>query len=174
MNIYPMYIILTTEIYIHPLRVHLLRHVLGTCPRLLWTWCMKKMLMWMKNEQRTKSASSSRGFNRYTRKSMNSWRRVKHSINLGMTSTGLIISSRLEIGYGFTSARNDWRVKEINSSPFDMDPSLFWRKVVPMIFLSCKCGELETFWASHDHGRLKKFQVIYIYNWVDMHIRWKI
>jgi hypothetical protein len=59
----------------------------------------------MKREQRIESASSSRGFNRYTRQSGNSWRKFKHNIRLGMTSIGLIISSRLETGYGFTSAR---------------------------------------------------------------------
>jgi hypothetical protein len=35
----------------------------------------------MKNEQRTDPTSSSRGSNRYTRKSRNNWRKVKHSIN---------------------------------------------------------------------------------------------
>jgi hypothetical protein len=61
----------------------------------------------MKNEQRIKPASSSIGFNRYTMQSGNNWRRVKNSIKLGMTSTWLIISSRLETGYGSTSVRND-------------------------------------------------------------------
>jgi hypothetical protein len=61
----------------------------------------------MKNEQRIEPASLSIGINRYNRKSGNSWRRVKHSINLGMTSIGLIINSRMEIGYGFTSAGNN-------------------------------------------------------------------
>jgi hypothetical protein len=37
----------------------------------------------------------------------NSWRKFKHSIKLDMTNTGLIISSRLETRYGFTSARRD-------------------------------------------------------------------
>ena len=54
-----------------------------------------------------KPASSFKGFNRYTRKSGNSWRRVKHSIKLDMTSMRLIISSRLETEHGFTSIRND-------------------------------------------------------------------
>jgi hypothetical protein len=61
----------------------------------------------MKNEQRIEPAISSRGFKRYTRKSGNSWRKFKHSIRLDMTSTWLIISSRLETGYGFTSTRRD-------------------------------------------------------------------
>ena len=26
----------------------------------------------------------------------------------------------------------------------------------------------------HDHGRLKKFQVLYIHNGVNLHLRWKI
>ena len=61
--------------------------------------------MCMKNEQRTEPASSSRGYSRYTRKLGNNWRKVKHNIELGMTSTWLIISSRLETRYGFTSPR---------------------------------------------------------------------
>jgi hypothetical protein len=31
----------------------------------------------------------------------------KNNINVGMTRTRLMISSRLETGYGFTSTRND-------------------------------------------------------------------
>jgi hypothetical protein len=57
----------------------------------------------MKNEHRKNAAISFIGSNRYTRKSGNNWIIFKHSIHLGMTSIGLIISSRLEIGYGFTS-----------------------------------------------------------------------
>jgi len=125
-----------TEIYIRPLRVHLLRHVLGTYQRFLWTWCMGDMSMWMKNELRTKLASSSRVFRRYTRKSGNIWKRVKNSRKLDTTSTDLIISSRLETEYGFTSVRTDWRVKARNSSPFVMDPSLSSIKVVPILFVS--------------------------------------
>jgi hypothetical protein len=33
--------------------------------------------------------------------------KIKHSIKLDMTNTGLIISSRLETRYGFTSTRRD-------------------------------------------------------------------
>jgi hypothetical protein len=40
---------------------------------------------------KTKLAISSRGSNRCTRKSRNSWRKFKHSIKLGMTNKGLII-----------------------------------------------------------------------------------
>jgi hypothetical protein len=68
---------------------------------------MGKMLIQMKKEMKTKPASSSRGYNRYTKKSGNTWSKVKHSIKLGMTNKGLIISSRLETKCGFTSARKD-------------------------------------------------------------------
>ena len=61
----------------------------------------------MKSEQRKDPASSSRGYNRYTRQSGNSWRKVKNNIKLDMTSTGLITSFRMETKYGFTSARRD-------------------------------------------------------------------
>jgi hypothetical protein len=37
----------------------------------------------------------------------NSWRKVKHSIKIDMKNTGLIINSRLETRYGFTSTRRD-------------------------------------------------------------------
>ena len=50
----------------------------------------------MKNEQRTELASSSRGSSRCIRYSGINSRKFKHNIKLGMTSTGLIISSRLE------------------------------------------------------------------------------
>jgi hypothetical protein len=96
---------------------------------------MGEMLMQIKKEQRTEPTSSSIGSSRCTRKSGNSWGKVKHNIKLDMKSTGLIISSRLETAYGFTSTRRYRRVKEIKSSPFIMDPSLSWRKVVPMIFV---------------------------------------
>jgi hypothetical protein len=68
---------------------------------------MGDLLIQMKKEKRIDPASSSRGSNRCTKQSENSWRKFKHSIKLDMTSTGLIIISRLEIGYGFTSARRD-------------------------------------------------------------------
>jgi hypothetical protein len=120
-----MYNMLTSGPYILPLSVHLLRHVLGTYPRFLWTWFMGEILMQMNKEQRMKLAISSRGSNNCTR----------HNIKLDMTSIGLIISSRLETGYGFTSTRINWRVKARKSSPFIMDPSLYWIKVVPMLFI---------------------------------------
>jgi hypothetical protein len=66
---------------------------------------MGDMPIQMKKEMNTKSASSSRGSSRYIKQSGNNWRKVKHNINLGMTNTGLIISSRLETRYGLTSAR---------------------------------------------------------------------
>ena len=59
----------------------------------------------MKKEIKTKPTSSFRGSNRYTKQSGNNWRKLKHSIKLDMTNTGLIISSRLETIYGFTSTR---------------------------------------------------------------------
>jgi hypothetical protein len=68
---------------------------------------MGEMLIQMKRELKIGPTSSSRGSNKYTKKSRNSWRKSKNSIKLEMTSTGLIISSRLEIGYGFTSVRRD-------------------------------------------------------------------
>jgi hypothetical protein len=68
---------------------------------------MGEMSIQMKKEMKTEPASSSRGSRRYTKQSGNSWRKVKHNINLGMKNTGLIISSRLETRYGFTSTRKD-------------------------------------------------------------------
>jgi hypothetical protein len=50
----------------------------------------------MKKEMKTGPISSFKGFNRYTKKSGNSWRKFKNSIKFDMTNTGLIINSRLE------------------------------------------------------------------------------
>jgi hypothetical protein len=66
---------------------------------------MGEMSIQMKKEIKIEPASSFRGSNMYTNQSWNSWRKFKHSIKLDMTNTGLIISSRLETRYGFTSAR---------------------------------------------------------------------
>jgi hypothetical protein len=66
---------------------------------------MGEMSIQMKKEMKTEPASSSRGSNRYTKQSWNSWRKVKHNIKLYITKTGLIISSRLDNRYGFTSVR---------------------------------------------------------------------
>ena len=82
------------------------------------------MLIPMNKEMKTWTKSSFKRFKNYTKQSGNNSRKVKHYINLSMIDTWLIISSRLETGYGFTSARNDLRVKERNSSLSDMDPSL--------------------------------------------------
>jgi hypothetical protein len=68
---------------------------------------MGDMLIQMKKEMKIDATSLFRGSSRYTKKSRNSWRKVKHFINLGMKNTGLIISSSLETRYGFTSARKD-------------------------------------------------------------------
>jgi hypothetical protein len=59
----------------------------------------------MKKKMKTEPASSSIGYRKYTKMSGKNWRKFKHSINLGMKNTGLIISSRLETRYGFTSVR---------------------------------------------------------------------
>ena len=48
---------------------------------------------------------SFREFNKYIKQCKGSWRRVKPSTRLAMTSIELIISFRWEIKYGFTSAR---------------------------------------------------------------------
>ena len=61
----------------------------------------------MNKEMKTEPVISSRGSSRYTKKSENSWKKVENSIKIDMTNTGLIISSRLEIEYGFISTRND-------------------------------------------------------------------
>jgi hypothetical protein len=107
MKRYPMYNMLTIDPYIPPLSVHLLRHVLGIFLRSLWTWCMGEILIQMKKGMKTRPASSFKGYNRYTKQSGNSWRKVKHSIRLNMKNTGLIISSRLETTYDFISPRKD-------------------------------------------------------------------
>jgi hypothetical protein len=64
---------------------------------------MGEVSIQMKKEMKIEPTSSSRGSIRYTKQSGNSWRKVKHNIKLGMTNIGLIISSRLETRYGFTS-----------------------------------------------------------------------
>ena len=109
--------------------------------------CEWRTNRWMKNEKRTKPPSSSRGSNRYTMQSGKSWGKLKNSINHSMKIIGLIISYRLETGYGSTLARRGWRVKERSSIPFVMGPSLSWRKVVTMLFvyifhLICKFTQL--------------------------------
>jgi hypothetical protein len=66
---------------------------------------MGEMPIQMKKEMKTEPASSSKGSNKYTKQLGNNWRKVKHSIKLSMKNTGLIINSKLETRYGFTSAR---------------------------------------------------------------------
>jgi hypothetical protein len=56
---------------------------------------MGEILIEMKEEQRTNPASSSIGSSRCTRQSRNNWRKVKNSIKLDMTSTRLIMSSKV-------------------------------------------------------------------------------
>jgi hypothetical protein len=101
-----MYNMLTIETYIPPLSVHHSKYVLGIFLRSLWTGCMGKMLIPMKKEMKTGSASSFKGSSKYTKQSGKNWRRVKHSIKLDMKNIGLIISSRLETRHGFTSTRS--------------------------------------------------------------------
>jgi len=72
---------------------------------------------------KTNPASSTRGFNRYTRQPRNNWKRAKPNIRQGMTSTGKIINSKKEIKYGFTLENIGGRVKERSSIPSDMDSS---------------------------------------------------
>jgi hypothetical protein len=68
---------------------------------------MGEMLIQMKKEINKEPTISSRGSNRYIKYSWNSWRKVKNNINIDMKNTWLIISSRLETRYGFTSTRKD-------------------------------------------------------------------
>jgi hypothetical protein len=59
---------------------------------------MGEMSIQMNKEMKTEPASSSKGSNRYTKQSGNSWRNLKHNIKLDLTNTGLNISFRLETG----------------------------------------------------------------------------
>jgi hypothetical protein len=68
---------------------------------------MGEMTIQMKKEMKTEPTSSSRGSNMYTKQFGNIWRKFKNNIKLDTTNTGLIISSRLETRYGFTSTRKD-------------------------------------------------------------------
>ena len=66
---------------------------------------MGEMLSQSLPRMNTKPTSSFREFNRYIKQCKSSWRRVKPSTRLAMTSIELIISFRWEIKCGFTSAR---------------------------------------------------------------------
>jgi hypothetical protein len=68
---------------------------------------MGEMSIQRKKEMKTNPTSSFIGSNRYIKQLGNSWRKFKHNIKLVVTNTGLIISSRLETRYGFTSTRID-------------------------------------------------------------------
>jgi hypothetical protein len=68
---------------------------------------MGEMSIQMNKGMKIEPTISSRGSNRYTKETEKNWRKFKHSIKLGMTNTGLIISSKLETRYGFTSVRKD-------------------------------------------------------------------
>jgi hypothetical protein len=65
---------------------------------------MGEMPIQMKKEMKTEPTILSRGYSRYTKQLGNNWRKFKHDIKLDMKNTGLIVSSRLETRYGFTSA----------------------------------------------------------------------
>ena len=84
----------TTGLCILPLRARHLRHALGTCQRLHWTWIMGERLSQALPRMNTKPASSFREVNMYIKQCKSSWRRVKPSTRLAMTSIELIISLR--------------------------------------------------------------------------------
>jgi hypothetical protein len=68
---------------------------------------MGEMSIQMNKEKKIGFTSSFKGYSRYTKKSGNNWRKFKHNIKMDMTNTRLIVNSKLETRYGFTSTRID-------------------------------------------------------------------
>jgi hypothetical protein len=100
-----------------------------------------------------------------------------------MTCIELIISSKLEIKYGYTSTRKDCKEKVNNQNQFAMVLLNFrqnWFYCFPVRIasiyenlFSCKCWKFEIVWASYDRGSRREcsysFHKIFfpwVYEWV--------